>query len=58
MYEIYFDNSEIIDATGIRMCLCPDFQSAIAVYDSLTRRFCCVNLYDSKGDLIRKHTNL
>lgn len=65
MYEIYFDNSEIVDATHIRMCQMPDYQSALAVFDALTKKFLCVNLYDcntvnssAEPILVRSYSNL
>lgn len=55
-YEVWFD---MRPPTGdSRMAQCPDFFSALAVYDALCAKFVCVRLYGADGAILRIYDNV
>lgn len=53
--EVWFDMVPVTSES--RMVLAPDFHTALAVYDALCARFCCVVLFDDNGERLRNYDN-
>lgn len=57
MFEVWFSNSANAHNQGTQMCQCPDFYTAMAVWDALSRRYMHVTVYDTQGAEVRKYYN-